>query len=151
MMSLELCPCGSGKNYAACCEPFLKNEAQPATPEQLMRSRYSAFATGNIDYLIATHHPSKHKADDRQTLGDTIAESEWLSLRVLNAGANTVEFVAFHRTNKQIGQLHEKSDFVFQNGRWYYLSGVILPAIKVDRNDPCWCGSGRKLKKCHGA
>jgi uncharacterized protein YecA (UPF0149 family) len=22
---------------------------------------------------------------------------------------------------------------------------------KIGRNDPCWCGSGKKFKKCHGA
>jgi uncharacterized protein YecA (UPF0149 family) len=22
---------------------------------------------------------------------------------------------------------------------------------KIGRNDPCWCGSGKKYKKCHGA
>ncbi len=147
----EQCPCGSNKLFEACCAPFLRNELLPATPEQLMRSRYSAFFTGNVNYLITTHHPSKHRADDRQTLAETIAETEWLSLRVLNASGTSIEFVAFHKTHNRIGQLHEKSEFVFENGHWYYLSGVILPAIKLDRNDPCWCGSGKKLKKCHGA
>lgn len=151
MTILAFCPCGSGKNFADCCQPFLQNKARPASPEQLMRSRYSAFATGSIDYLIATHHPSKHQADDRQSLAETIATTEWLSLRVLNASGKFVDFVAFHQTGGNIGQLHEKSEFVFENGRWYYLSGVVLPAIKLERNDPCWCGSGRKLKKCHGA
>jgi hypothetical protein len=25
----------------------------------------------------------------------------------------------------------------------------IKPAILPGRNEPCWCGSGRKYKKCH--
>ena len=146
----EQCPCGSSKLFAACCAPFLKKEAQPTTPEQLMRSRYTAFYTGNVDYLMATQHPSTRQPDERRLLEGTVNETEWLSLRVLNAKANFVEFVAFHRTNDRIGQLHERSEFTLQSGRWYYLQGVTLPAIKLERNDPCWCGSGRKLKKCHG-
>lgn len=146
----EQCPCGSGKLFAACCAPFLKKEALPTTPEQLMRSRYTAFYTGNVDYLMATQHPSTRQPDERRLLEGTVNETEWLSLRVLNAKANFVEFVAFHRTNDRIGQLHERSEFTLQSGRWYYLQGVTLPAIKLERNDPCWCGSGRKLKKCHG-
>ena len=25
------------------------------------------------------------------------------------------------------------------------------PHEKLGRNEPCWCGSGKKFKKCHGA
>lgn len=120
-----------------------------------MRSRYTAFCRGDVDYLIATHHPSKRQDDDRQSLSQTIAMSEWLGLRVLHSGATgdagTVEFVAFFKAQGQLHQLHERSDFVRQDGRWYYLQGKHLPPIRLERNDPCWCGSGRKYKKCHGA
>lgn len=123
-----------------------------------MRSRYTAFCQGNIDYLIATHHPSKRHADDRQTLAQTITETAWLSLRVLKsdqsqeaADVGTVEFAAFYKSKDKIGQLHEKSKFIRQNDRWYYQEGIILEPISTGRNDPCWCGSRKKHKKCHGA
>lgn len=121
-----------------------------------MRSRYTAFYGGNIDYLIATHHPSQRAATDRQTLAQTIAETEWLGLRVLasahKAGSaqGFVEFVAFYQHNGQLGQLHERSEFCWQDARWYYLQGTMLAPISIGRNDPCWCGSGKKRKNCHG-
>ncbi len=114
-----------------------------------MRSRYSAFCTGNIDYLIATHHPTQRGNQERQALAQTIAETEWLSLRVLAATENQVEFVAFYKTQGKLGQLHERSNFVQHNGQWVYVDGMYLPPIKLERNDPCWCGSGKKLKQCH--
>ncbi len=115
-----------------------------------MRSRYSAFCTGNVNYLIATHHPAQRGADDRQTLAQTIAETEWLSLRVLHSSESQVEFVAFFKSDNVLAQLHERSNFVRLNGRWVYVDGVHLPPIRLERNDPCWCGRGKKLKQCHG-
>lgn len=120
-----------------------------------MRSRYAAFCRGDVDYLIATHHPSKRQGYDRQSLSQTIAMTEWLGLRVLDSQATgavgTVEFVAFFKAQGTLSQLHERSEFVRQGGRWYYLQGKLLPPIRIERNGPCWCGSGRKYKKCHGA
>ena len=115
-----------------------------------MRSRYVAFCRGNIDYLSATHHPFRRKADDRQTMARTIAETEWLSLRVLNAVGNMVEYAAFCEQNGRTGQLYERSMFVQEDGRWYYVTGTVLEPLQTGRNDPCWCGSGKKYKKCHG-
>ncbi|CAN5408498.1 YchJ family protein [soil metagenome] len=142
-MRQQTCLCGSGKTDEACCAPYLTGQAKPTSPVQLMRSRYSAFCQGNLDYLVATHHPSKRKADDRQTLAQVIAETEWLGLRVLHTderqvavGKGTVEFVAFYKSQGQLGQLHEKSEFIRQNGRWYYLQGVLLPPIIGTRNEP---------------
>jgi len=152
----DLCPCGSGKPAAVCCLPYLAGDALPTTPEQLMRSRYTAFCRGDSEYLLATQHPAKRQADDRQTLAQTIAETDWVGLRVLASHnvAQTergyVEFVAFYQNKGSIGQLHEKSEFIWQADRWYYLQGTILEALPLGRNDPCWCGSGKKYKKCHG-
>ena len=122
-----------------------------------MRSRYTAFCTANIDYLIATHHPTQRQANDRQTLAQTIADTRWLSLRVLGSdrskeavGVGTVEFVAFYQSQGNFGQLHERSQFIRQDNRWYYHRGTSLDPISLGRNDPCWCGSGKKYKKCHG-
>ena len=120
-----------------------------------MRSRYTAFATGEVAYLIATHHPSKRQADDEHVLRVSLRDTEWLSLRVLavpqtHGNHGIVEFVAFYRNKGKIGQLHERSTFVREAGQWCYLDGLRLPPVAMGRNDPCWCGSGRKLKQCHG-
>ncbi|WP_185234845.1 YchJ family protein [Teredinibacter franksiae] len=152
------CPCGSGTAYAACCAPLHLAEVQPTgcTPEALMRSRFCAFVNGNVDYLIATLHPDFHTGDERKQVDHALSTHNWLSLRVLEASpaqgnSATVEFVAFCTTDsEQPQQLHEKSNFIFEASRWWYTNGEMLPAIKLQRNDLCWCGKGAKLKKCHG-
>lgn len=121
-----------------------------------MRSRYTAFCQGNIDYLIATHHPTQRRIDDRMTLRQSIQTTTWLGLTIVAAeqgqpkdDVGTVEFVAVFQTDG-VQQLHERSQFVKQNGRWFYLRGEILPPWVPKRNEPCWCGSGKKFKQCHG-
>lgn len=133
-----------------------------------MRSRYAAFCEGNIDYLIRTHHPSQHQVDDHDRLAQSIQETEWISLRVVKSSMDgdngSVEFVAFYR-ERQFSTLtefkdnesadppeqrHERSAFVREQGRWLYVDGITLPPITIARNDPCWCGRGKKFKQCHG-
>ncbi|MEZ4712488.1 MAG: YchJ family metal-binding protein [Caldilineaceae bacterium] len=149
-MDENSCPCGSHKKYAECCQPLLDGIALADTPEQLMRSRYTAFHQGNVEYLFTTHHPSEREPGEQRTLTETVTKTEWCSLRVLEAIGNSVEFAAFYRYDGALKQVHEKSTFVCEDGRWYYLHGVHLDDIQLGRNDPCWCGSGKKLKKCHG-
>lgn len=149
-----MCPCGSPKPAQQCCQPLLEGKTNAATPEALMRSRYTAFCLGNVDYLIATHHPSKRRPHDAQTLQKTINETTWLGLKVIKTQQSGktrgyVEFAAFYE-GLELGQLHEKSEFIQENSQWYYLHGEILPPITLRRNDLCYCGSGKKYKKCHG-
>lgn len=164
------CPCGSGISYADCCGR-LHNGQPAATAEALMRSRYSAFARLDADdslsdnslannslanYLIATWHPShrRDRADElRQHFGNTVWEG--LELLACAAGgvdddSGTVTFCAHFKEGNRRGELHERSRFVKESGRWFYVDGDQLPAIKRGRNDLCWCGSGNKLKRCHG-
>ena len=53
-MDRSPCPCGGGL-YIHCCAPLHRYDRRAATAEQLMRSRYSAFVRGEVDYLMATH------------------------------------------------------------------------------------------------
>jgi len=123
----DLCPCGSGKTYQACCEPLLSGERQAETAETLMRSRYTAYATRDSGYLLATwHEPTKPECLDLQG----IQQPEWVSLDVLNISGGRaqddegrVEFVAHYRMDGARGQLHEKSRFQRIDGRWYYVDG----------------------------
>ncbi len=156
-MSQPDCPCGSSKAYCDCCQVYLSGKATAPTAEKLMRSRYTAFCKGNIDYLIATLHPDKRKFDDRLQLTKSIDNTDWLGLKIIatNKGQpkdelGFVEFVAVYRVSEP-QQLHERSRFVKQGDRWFYVDGVFLPPIIPKRNEPCWCGSGKKYKKCHGA
>ena len=45
------CPCKSGKTYGECCGPVIAGDVKAETPEQVMRARYSAYVTGEIQYL----------------------------------------------------------------------------------------------------
>jgi SEC-C motif-containing protein len=147
------CPCASGLSYAECCQPLHQSERTAETAEALMRSRYSAFCMGEVDYLLDTLHPSKRPPGEREALSESIEATQWLGLKVLDhkqAGDRAeVEFVAFYE-DAPFSQLHERSRFTREAGRWYYHDGLFLPAIKLGRNEPCFCGSGKKLKHCHG-
>lgn len=150
------CPCGSANPYTDCCEPFLDGKANAPTAEALMRSRYTAYVKGDVKYLMATHHPSKRRLDDIDQLRESCRTTTWRGLSVLEVQqgqptdeAGTVEFVALYGT-KTVSQLHEKSRFVKHKGRWLYVDGDLLSPLTAKRNDPCWCGSGKKFKLCHG-
>ena len=162
MTELDICPCASGKKFADCCGPYLSGAALPPTAEALMRSRYSAFATGAIDYLEETLLPGTRDDFDRKSAADWAASSEWtgLQLRHTEKGKEGddegyVEFVALFRQEGVDKVHHETGHFKRQDGRWYYVDGTMgtrpRTVEKVGRNDPCPCGSGKKYKKCCGA
>ena len=178
------CLCGSRRSFANCCEPYLKGingESKLApTAEALMRSRYTAFVLGDIDYLMATHHPD-YRTDDRASIQQTIRTTQWVNLIVLGTQkgqrkdkTGSVEFVAAYRikalvvppvilgkaigSKKSLGkslddlsQLHEKSQFVREGPQWFYTQGDLLPPYQPKRTQPCWCGSNLKFKQCHGS
>ena len=154
-MSISACYCGSDRPFSDCCDRFLSGKELPETAEELMRSRYSAFCTGNVDYLIETHHPSKW-GSDRAVLAESCKRTEWMGLNVLSTSGGKatdkegyVEFVALYR-DRVVGQLRERSRFVREGDRWFYTDGVHSPSSPPNRNEPCWCGSGKKYKRCHG-
>ncbi|MEO1403123.1 MAG: YchJ family protein [Cyanobacteria bacterium J06635_1] len=149
------CPCQSQQPYRECCKPYLLGHTPAPTAEVLMRSRFTAFCKGNLDYLIATHHPSKRKFDERLQLRQTIKNTRWVNLVIVSTSqgrpqddTGTVEFVAVYR-DPELGQLHERSRFVKPEGQWFYLDGNRLPPWQPKRHQPCWCGSGKKFKQCH--
>jgi SEC-C motif-containing protein len=122
--SIDACPCGLSITYAQCCGK-LHAGALPPDAEALMRSRYSAYALGNIDYLLATWHPDT-RPDARDLHHPAL---KWLGLDVRshshdgrdNAG---VEFIARFRIGGGKAQrMHERSRFVRVDSRWLYLDG----------------------------
>lgn len=126
------CPCGSGKAYTACCGAFIDNGALPATAEQLMRSRYSAYVLTREDYLLRTWHESMRPGH----LGlQEDSPVKWLGLKILHCEAGgaedreaIVEFVARFQVNGRAERLHEVSRFICEAGQWLYVDGQIAPA-----------------------
>ena len=105
---------------------------------------------------MITGHASTRKPGDREAISQTCRTTHWLGLKIIKTSADMtddnigyVEFAAFYTTEKS-GQLHERSRFIRESGRWYYLDGEMLPPLVLKRNAPCWCLSGKKYKRCHG-
>lgn len=120
------CPCLSGEQYGVCCGRFHSGRAEAATAEQLMRSRYTAFALLDTGYLLRTHHPDTAPAE---LVLDP--DMEWRRLDIVSTGRGgpldtegTVEFKAYYRHGSERGILHEASRFVREGGRWYYVDGT---------------------------
>ena len=122
------CPCGGG-DYDRCCGPLHRGERRAGTAEQLMRSRYSAFARGEVDYLLQTHDQSQ----SRRALRQACRQTQWLGLSILavdGGGADdlegTVRFEARHRE----GVLVETSLFQRRGGafagEWLYIRAIEL-------------------------
>ncbi|QMW67606.1 SEC-C domain-containing protein [Mumia sp. ZJ1417] len=115
---VSACPCGSAEPYDACCGPLHRGERQAATPEELMRARYAAYAVDARDYVFRTWHPRTRPDDVPSTPGLT-----WERLEILDAADDEVEFVAHYRTADGPGTLHERSRFEQRAGRWFYVDG----------------------------
>ncbi len=124
------CPCLSGIPLDECCGPLLRGETLAPTAEQLMRSRFSAFAVGNADYLLATWHPSTRPPTLQLDL-----ERRWYRLDIIKRTAGgpldtrgTVTFDAFWRSGDDRGAQREVSNFARENGRWFYVAALDLGA-----------------------
>jgi len=156
------CPCQSGKDYAECCGPIIQGKRPAATAEALMRSRYSAFAKAETEYLETSLHPDFRSDFDATATKKWSEQSEWTGLEIVGTEGGTdqdetgiVEFIAAYRQSSGHCSHHERAEFQRLDGTWYYTDGDIVPAStvrnttpKVGRNDPCPCGSGKKFKKC---
>lgn len=154
------CPCGAQIAYSDCCGRFIDAKEVVQTPEQLMRSRYTAYTQANIDYIVNTMLPPASDELEPVSAKEWAEQSEWLGLQIVTTKTEGdigwVEFIAGFILEKEKHILHELSEFHKKDGVWYYVDGTTpekkKPArtIHVGRNDPCTCGSGKKFKKCCG-
>ncbi len=163
MDETKTCPCGSDQPFSECCEKYINGSLNAPTAEALMRSRYSAYATANIDYIEQTLLPSTRSDFDRESARKWAERSQWHGFEIVNlvdGGENdnkgTVEFVATYSQKDQRMNHHETATFRKQDGKWYFVEGRMSnepyrrEQPKIGRNDPCQCGSGKKYKKCCG-
>jgi SEC-C motif-containing protein len=114
------CPCGSGRTYAECCARLHRQTALAETPEELMRSRYAAYAVGDLDHVFRTWHPRT-----RPGVLDPDPTLIWTGLRIVAAVGDTVEFVASYERAGVPGQRHEVSRFEQRRGKWVYVDGDV--------------------------
>jgi SEC-C motif-containing protein len=161
-LTMPLCPCFSGKTYEDCCEFVIKNESA-ATALDLMRSRYTAYYFQHAEYLYRSTHSKTRKNSSLVEIEKWSQENNWTKLEIVKVDkgneSDTVGMVEFkaHFTDKNGTQQihHEKSNFVKEGDRWFYMDGTVNPqkpvTVKaISRNEPCFCGSGRKYKNCCG-
>ncbi|MEO0416634.1 MAG: YchJ family metal-binding protein [Verrucomicrobiota bacterium] len=127
----SLCPCKSKRSYATCCMPFHYGRAKPATAEQLMRARYSAYFFRRVEYLVETTHPSTRTPQLKKEISKMIHQVSWKFLTILNVSKGTkedkvgkVEFIAEYYVDGEPYELHERSRFKRHKGNWKYLDGV---------------------------
>jgi SEC-C motif-containing protein len=126
------CRCHSGRTFDACCGPYLSGAAAPATAEALMRSRYTAYVEGAVDYLLQTTAADKRAAIDRARLVDYCNGLRGLGLQILAAEhggpddeTGTVTFEATLRLRGRKFVQRERSRFHREHGRWVYDSGDV--------------------------
>lgn len=125
---VSLCPCKSRLAYGLCCGPYHAGKAKPETAEQLMRSRYSAYFFGRIDYLVDTTHPDKKVPGMREAIQDLADQARWKFLTILSTSqgqkgdrTGKVEFVAEFFVNGVAQEHREKSRFRRCRGNWKYV------------------------------
>ena len=130
------CPCG-GATYGSCCRPLHRQERLAATAEQLMRSRYSAYALAELDHLLRTQPSSQPRRERRRALEDSCRQLRWRGLEILATEAGgvddlhgTVTFAAHYIASGEPGVLRERSRFGREGGRpdgaWLYLETLEL-------------------------
>ncbi|MEI8633917.1 YchJ family metal-binding protein [Vibrio sp. PP-XX7] len=127
---MKKCICGSQRHYKNCCQPIHLAHECATTPEQLMRARYSAYALGLVDFIIATYHSSNRARHDRAGIIDG-TQNQWSKLVILQTDSGStsnegfVHFKAYFQQHEQSYCLQERSRFIRENGLWYYVDGEI--------------------------
>ncbi len=167
-MSLnKKCFCGSIKSFSACCQPLIIKEKQSLTPEQLMRSRFSAYATGNSQYIYDTYAKSSQVSQSIKEISEWSEACTWIALQIHSINNNElidnesaeqfVEFSAIYITDGVLCELRENSRFILeipqpentqtndkQDLEWRYIDGDIVKhdeLTKIKRKELCPCNS----------
>lgn len=131
-MSITLCPCGSAKPFADCCEPYLGFKDKPKSVRQLVRARYSAYALGAgtyRDFLVRTWHPAtQNRINATDLTNDTFIQ--WKSLHIVLAeqqgDRGRAEFKATYSEGPGPDKIHhERAIFHRNKGIWYYVEGGV--------------------------
>jgi SEC-C motif-containing protein len=160
---MSACCCGSGVDFDQCCGAILSGSKKAESAEALMRARYTAFVTKQVDFLHQSLHPDYRQDHDIAATRRWADSAKWLGLEVVEARESddaeaSVEFIATYKNGGIVKPHHEISRFSKLDGEWFYVDGkLVVPRTatreqaKVGRNEPCPCGSGKKFKKCCGA
>jgi SEC-C motif-containing protein len=124
---MAACFCGTNINYSNCCGVFIEGRELPATPEQLMRSRYSAYAQANVEYIQQTMLAPANINYDPESAREWAMAATWQKLEVMHSSQQGdkgfVKFSAHFAMNGQELVIDELSEFDRVNGKWFYVNG----------------------------
>ena len=151
---------GTAVTPACRCAEIISGAGKAETAEELLRARYTAFVLGHMRFVTATTHPSSRSEEVDQANRRWSEESTWQGLQVIDSRCEgeDVTFVTFEAkfTRRGEPQTHrERSRFERVDGEWFFVSCEIVknPTVrytqpKPGRNALCFCGSGKKYKRC---
>jgi SEC-C motif domain protein len=128
MNTVNYCPCGSNKPFSQCCGRFLSGAQHAKTPEQLMRSRFSAFFLGGYgQYLLDTW--AVECRGGLTAIDLNTRETDWQRLEIIDRSQSgnqgMVEFKAFFTDEEGVEcRHHERSSFERRKGRWLYCQAL---------------------------
>ena len=118
------CFCDTGLLFKDCCGLYLEGNQKAPSALALMRSRYSAYATQNADYLLETTYIAERKYYSKSEILKWATSNRWQKLEILSFTESTVEFKAYFLNAENKPQTHyEFSTFKFENGAWFYVDG----------------------------
>jgi SEC-C motif-containing protein len=123
-MENNSCYCGSQNSFESCCAPYINGFKKAPTALALMKSRYSAYASHQADYLLATTYSSERKYYSKEEILHWAIANKWQKLEIIAVRENTVEFKAYFIDENNVEQVHhEISTFKQENGSWFYVNG----------------------------
>ena len=131
----DFCPCGSTKKYKKCCKTFHDNISIPKTALELMKSRYCAYAVSNANYIISTSHEKNidFSTDLNSWKKDILSfctNTKFEKLEIIDFIEDEIEsfvtFKAYLFQNNQDVSFVEKSRFLKENDKWFYVDGKFL-------------------------
>ncbi|MBL1420285.1 MAG: YchJ family protein [Alphaproteobacteria bacterium] len=131
-MTDDQCPCGSNRKFAQCCNRYISGDKPAPIAEALMRSRYTAYTLGNVDYILATWAEEARKAINPADIIKRSKENEYINLKIISKIGGTrkhtqgqVEFAASFKSLGKHQTHHEISNFIKQDEKWYYVDGEV--------------------------
>jgi len=144
-----LCHCKSNRLFSQCCEPYISVKEVPHTALALMKSRYSAYCLGDVNYLQATTYDHTWTDEELKYIQDWADKSIWQHLDIVDFNEEMVAFKAYYIFEGKQHIHHEKSTFLKVNDMWKYVDGEVYEdKVEFLRNEKCICGSGQKYKRC---
>lgn len=127
MSNESQCYCGSELGFQECCEKYILGYETAPSALALMKSRYAAYATQNVAYLMKTTQDATRRFYSQDEILKWATENQWKRLEIIHFSETIVAFKAHFLDSQKRMQIHnEKSVFVKEDGHWFYVEGFEL-------------------------